>query len=147
MGPREQAVWPDGRIKSIPISPKVFTLKVMLFKTPKQISKYLGYFRNNFFAKNFQKSPNLFALLGRVSKHYSMAKANQSRCTINIFLFFWRIGPSYCNYFAPFCRSVLTLVSTNFPNMQSVPKLTDMFSTIIFHCSIYFFYLSSECFC
>ena len=61
----------------------------MLFKTPKQISKYLGYFRNNFFSKNFQKSPNLFAL---VSKHYSMAKANQSRCTIKIFVFFGELG-------------------------------------------------------
>ena len=46
------AVWPDGRIKGTPVAPKVaknidklvFTLKGMLFKMPKQFSKYLCYF-------------------------------------------------------------------------------------------------------
>ena len=49
-----RTVWPDGKIKSSPICSKlaenvdtiVFALNVMLFKMPKQFSKYLGYFWN-----------------------------------------------------------------------------------------------------
>ena len=63
-------VWPDGRIKSSPISPKVgenveqtdFTLKVMLFKKSKQFSRYFGGFCKKLLPKNFKKSPNLVAL-------------------------------------------------------------------------------------
>ena len=64
------AVWPDGRIKGTPVAPKVaknidklvFTLKGMLFKMPKQFSKYLCYFYKKIVAKEFQKSPNLDTL-------------------------------------------------------------------------------------
>ena len=60
-----EAVWPDGRIKSSPISSKVaknvgtivLTLKVILFKMIKQFSKYLGYFCNEICCQELQKSP------------------------------------------------------------------------------------------
>ena len=56
-------VWPDGRIKSSPISPKVgenveqtdFTLKVMLFKKSKQFSRYFGGFCKKIIAQELSK--------------------------------------------------------------------------------------------
>ena len=60
-----QPVWPDDGIKSSTISSKVakyvgtivFTLKVMIFKMPKEFSKYLGYFCNKNIAKNYKNRP------------------------------------------------------------------------------------------
>ena len=56
-------VWPDGKIKSSHISPKVaqnveqivFTLKVMLFKKSPQVSRYLGYFWNKICCQEISK--------------------------------------------------------------------------------------------
>ena len=64
-----QPVWPDGRIKSSTISSKVaknvdtivLTLKMMLFKMSKQLSKCLGYFCNKISCWEiyYKSSPNI----------------------------------------------------------------------------------------
>ena len=58
-----KSVWQDGRPKSSPKTSKVakktgqtiFTLKVMLFRKPKQFTKYLGYFSIKICGQELQK--------------------------------------------------------------------------------------------
>ena len=67
------AVWPDGKIKSLPIFPQfvhkvdteVFTLKVTFAKWTKFVAEYLSNFCEIIFHREFSKWPNLVTLVIR----------------------------------------------------------------------------------
>ena len=61
MGEEKLAQFPQKLPKKVFTT--VFTSIVVLFKSPKQITKYLVAIVIKFVAKNFQKSPNLVALM------------------------------------------------------------------------------------
>ena len=132
-----RTVWPDGGIKSSPISRKVaknvattvFTLKLMIFLSPQALSKFLGYFCNQNVCQKLWKVPQSgHAEWGDV---FSFSLQKKKRKTFLSQLDLFKGGPEPV---WPDWAGALCLIHWLFPIRTNFDKLCQLFLVLNWKC-------------